>query len=122
MLNMDASFAKMDKLEAIAPTNDMNVLSSVQSQVQLDRMERLYKKIIRQSTPEGFKQYFISKANGDKKLAEELDAKLLEDIRNDPGFGHRYGGCVPSVTAHGACATGGGGNAKHATDDTTLSS
>jgi hypothetical protein len=35
-------------------------------------------KVLRQSTPKGFKAYFMSKAKGNKKLAQELEAKLLE--------------------------------------------
>jgi hypothetical protein len=47
-----------------------------------DQMDKVKRKVLRQSTPKGFKAYFLSKANGNEKLAQELEAKLLEDIRN----------------------------------------
>jgi hypothetical protein len=63
------------------------------------RMDKVTRRVIRQSTPEGFKAYFLSKANGNKQLAQELEAKLLEDIRNAPEI---HGSSSTTGRAHSA--------------------
>ena len=68
-----------------------------------NRMDKVTRKVIHQSTPEGFKAYFLSKADGNKKLAQELEAKLLEDIRNALVIdGTSRTGSAPFATS-GAC-------------------
>lgn len=47
-------------------------------------MDRITKKVLRQSTPNGWREYFLSKANGDRQLVASMEAKMLEDIRNTP--------------------------------------
>lgn len=45
-------------------------------------IDRVSKEILRQSTPAGWREYFLRKAKGDKELAVALEAQLLDDIRD----------------------------------------
>ena len=44
-----------------------------------------WNEILSNSTPEGWRRYFLEQAGGDPVKAAGLEAKLNEDIENDPG-------------------------------------
>jgi hypothetical protein len=45
----------------------------------------IQREILRNSTPQGFREYFLKKANGDPIKAAQLEAQLDKDIQNDMG-------------------------------------